>query len=730
VGFQGRLGLLPHDAEVLSDTVAVSRSQGSLLFFNPGGPMLRAVPDDREQVRLAAVHLLDPEIGGGLKVGVLAGVLGVHRASLHRWRRTYEAESVAGLREERRGPKGPHKLRGAVLARAQRDLDQGCSQAEAARRAGVTEGAIRLALKQERLVRREAVGTATGAALNGPGERNERDHRTGGGVAVKRIEERTLARAGALVEAAPLFEPAGAVAKAGVLVALPAVVAQGLYEVAGQVYGMLRNGFYGLDAVLSTLVFMALLRIKSPEQLSSHAPGEFGQVLGLDRSPETKTVRRKLAELGARGQTLELQGALARRWAREQPKLLGFLYVDGHVRPYNGKKYTLPKTHVPRRRLCMPATTDYWVNDAFSDPLFYVTAPGNEGLLAVLEKAVLPEVRDLAGQRRVTLVMDRECWSPQRFEDWSQWGFDVMTYRKGSYEPWPEAEFTGHISRGGATREVTYHLAERPLVLANGFAVREVRCLTEDGHQTSIVTSRRDLSVLEVAVRMFSRWRQENFFRYMRHEFAIDHLCTYAVDPADPERTVPNPQRREKQKELASLRGELADLRQEYAERLENNPESQRRTVRGFKIANAELGRQIQALESRCQEIEEERRQLPQRVPVRNLVPEEKIVQLERERKTLTNVIKMAAYRAETALAELLRPFSSRHEDEARKLLKAAFQLPADLIADEARQLLEVRLHGMANARSTRALRALCEVMSAKEVRYPGTQLRMVFRAV
>jgi len=718
VGFQGRLGLLPHDAEVLSDTVAVSRSQGSLLFFNPGGPMLRAVPDDREQVRLAAVHLLDPEIGGGLKVGVLAGVLGVHRASLHRWRRTYEAESVAGLREERRGPKGPHKLRGAVLARAQRDLDQGCSQAEAARRAGVTEGAIRLALKQERLVRREAVGTATGAALNGPGERNERDHRTGGGVAVKRIEERTLARAGALVEAAPLFEPAGAVAKAGVLVALPAVVAQGLYEVAGQVYGMLRNGFYGLDAVLSTLVFMALLRIKSPEQLSSHAPGEFGQVLGLDRSPETKTVRRKLAELGARGQTLELQGALARRWAREQPKLLGFLYVDGHVRPYNGKKYTLPKTHVPRRRLCMPATTDYWVNDAFSDPLFYVTAPGNEGLLAVLEKAVLPEVRDLAGQRRVTLVMDRECWSPQRFEDWSQWGFDVMTYRKGSYEPWPEAEFTGHISRGGATREVTYHLAERPLVLANGFAVREVRCLTEDGHQTSIVTSRRDLSVLEVAVRMFSRWRQENFFRYMRHEFDLDHLPTQAVEAADPGRRVPNPARKEKKQEIAAVRHELARLKQAYGEAaLAGGPSAQPEDLR----------RQVQEGEERLQRLKGEYKVLPSHVPVGKIQDPATVVRLERERKRLVDQVKMVAYRAETELANLVGPLLGwHHGDEARSFLRQVFQLPADIIPEPEAGTLRVCLHGMANPRSNRALAGLCEMLNAYEARYPGTQLRLV----
>ena len=226
MGFQGRLGLLPPDAEILSDALAVSRQDGNLVFFNPGGPILRAAEGDAEQVRLAAVLLLDPDIGGGVKVGELAAVLGVHRSSLHRWRQAYEVQSLEGLREEKRGPKGPHKLRGAVRAQAQRDLDQGRSQAEAARRAGVTEGTIRLALRQGRLERREVEGTAGEPVLSGPGERNERAQEAVGGVAVKRVEERILARTGALVEATPSFEAAGGVAKAGVLVALPAVVAQ------------------------------------------------------------------------------------------------------------------------------------------------------------------------------------------------------------------------------------------------------------------------------------------------------------------------------------------------------------------------------------------------------------------------------------------------------------------------------------------------------------------------
>lgn len=50
----------------------------------------------------------------------------------------------------------------------------------------------------------------------------------------------------------------------------------------------------------------------------------------------------------------------------------------------------------PKRHLALPATTDYWVNDATGDPLFVVTAAANAGMFAMLPR-VLEEVRTLVG---------------------------------------------------------------------------------------------------------------------------------------------------------------------------------------------------------------------------------------------------------------------------------------------------------------------------------------------
>ncbi len=103
--------------------------------------------------------------------------------------------------------------------------------------------------------------------------------------------------------------------------------------------------------------------------------------------------------------------------------------MDGHVRVYHGK-HTLPKAFTPQRRLAVPATTDYWVNDQRGDSLFVVTAEANAGLAKMLP-VVLKQIRKLVGQRRVTVVFDRGGYSPKLFFELIQQGFDVLTYRKG-----------------------------------------------------------------------------------------------------------------------------------------------------------------------------------------------------------------------------------------------------------------------------------------------------------
>ena len=725
---QAQLGFLPEGAIIVGKHLAVVRQHGRVEFSNASGPIYSCAQEDRLGLRLAQGMFSELELAGAT---ALARALEVDQSTVHRNRAAYRSGGVEALKEER-GPRGGYKLTEDRRARAQRLLDEGRSLRAVAQAVGVAEGTVRYALRQGQLRRDTLSGGAKSAQAgprsgSSPSQRSGADAKAEGGVAVKRVEERVLASAGRLEEAPVRFEAAESVPGAGVLLALPGLLSQGLLEVSDDVYARLRNGFFGLHSVLLTLAFMALLRIKTPEQLKGHAPGELGLLLGLDRAPEVKTLRRKLRELGARGQAHELAAAFARRWASAQPEALGYLYVDGHVRPYHGRKHALPKTHVQRRRLCMPATSDVWVNDANAEPVFFVTAEANDGLLSMLEREVLPQVRALLGSgRRVTLLFDREAWSPKSFRRWAAMDFDVITYRKGRYEPWDEKIFI-EVEDTAERSPVRYRLAEQETTLAQGFVMREVRRLCDDGHQTSIMTTRRDLPMLEVATRMFARWRQENFFRYMRHEYELDHLCTYEVERAETQRLVPNPQRKVLEKEIAALRRELEGLKGDYAQAVLDNPERQRRTVRGFKIANAELGKQIRALEGQIGECTARRNALAKKIPIGEVRSTELIVRLELERKTLTDLLKMVAYRTESSMLRMIEPLLARHEDEGRAFLKALFQVPADLIPHENGRLLTVRFHSMAHRRFNHALCALCELLTSERHCYPGSRVRMVF---
>lgn len=538
-----------------------------------------------------------------------------------------------------------------------------------------------------------------------------------------RTLDRLLAAFGYLDDAVPLFGNANAVAGAGVLFAVPVLVASGIFRIAHKLYGEIGPAFYGLRTTLLTLLLMALWRIKRPEALKEHDPQALGRVLGLDRTPEVKTMRRKLTRLAAYGRADQLGAKLAQRRVAERGDLIGFLYVDGHVRAYHGKR-KLPKAHVARMRLSMPATTDYWVHDTAGDPLFVVTAKANASTTQMLRQ-LAPDIRKIVGERRVTLVFDRGGWSPKLFQQLIRAGFDILTYRKYKARRIGEHRFKLRKATFDG-REVTYRLHDQGARFLKGrLRLRQVTRLQEDGHQTQIITSRKDLIDIEVAYRMFHRWRQENFFKYGRDEFLLDALADYQIEPDDPSRTVPNPERKKLDKAIRAQRAEVASLEQAYGKAAADNPEKRRPTMRGFKIAHGKVGKALRAAREQLAELQAKRRGLPKRVEVRD-VSEGAVIRLATDRKHLTNLIKMLAYQAESDLLAALRPHYARAEDEGRTLLHELFRASADLRVVDGE--LHVTLCPLSVPHRTQVIDAICETLNETATLFPGSPLRLRFR--
>jgi transposase len=540
-----------------------------------------------------------------------------------------------------------------------------------------------------------------------------------------RTFDRQLAYLGLLDDAAPLFREGLSVPGVGVLFAIPFLIESGLLRISRKLYGEVGPAFYGLRTTLLTLLLMVLLRIKRPEQLKERDPVAFGRVLGLDRAPEVKTLRRRLTRLAACHCAEQLGAELARLRVDQRGHLMGFLYIDGHVRAYHGERTIASNAYVARRHLAMPATTDYWINDSSGDPLLVITGEADAALAKVLPR-LLGEVRQVVGERKVTIVFDRGGWSPKLFATMIEDGFNVLTYRKGRCRRINERRFVRRCAKIDG-HWVDYLLHDQPVRFLKGkLRLRQITRLCDSGHQTQILTSRGDLSDIEIAYRMFERWRQENFFKYMGEEFLLDALVDYRIEPEDPTRTVRNPERRALDKEVRAARADLAKLEREYGAAAADNAEQRRPTLRGFKAAHAKLGKQLRAARARLAKLLERRRSLPQRVEVRDL-SEPAVVKLATERKHLTDIIKMVAYQIESDLLALLRPHYARVEQEGRTLLHELFAAAGDIQVSDTE--LSITLAPLSSPHRTRAVQRLSETLDQTATIFPGSRLRMRFAA-
>ena len=710
--------LLPPRARSIGAFAGILETDEGGVVFAFGWAIMSWEAGDEAGRRLAALQLVRLRVASQKEV---AAGFGTDPATLWRWEQAQRARGLAGLLSERPGPRGPHKLTSELREEIRRLHDQGLSLRKIAERVRLSDSTVRRVLG--RLPARAGVAATDSSAGSeaAPAElpavpRPE-----------PRLAERQAARAGLLEEAAPVITEGRELPKVGLLLILPALAEVGLLEIAEQVYGGLRRGFYGLRSLLLALAFLALLREPRAEGATRIVPQDLGRVLGLDRAPEVKTIRRRLGYLAERGLGDKLVFALARRHAEAAPEALGFLYLDGHVRAYSGTR-RLPKAHIARARISAPATVETWAADANGDPVFVVVAPVGASLVSELRR-LLPELRELVGERHLTICFDRGGWSPELFYEIVRADFDFITYRKRRVRREPARAFSRHsLVADGVTH--VYELADRRTRLRlparkgwpKTLTVRQVT-RRQDDHQTPILTNRTDLSATQVAHRMFSRWRQENYFRYARQHFALDALDSYASHPDDLARLVPNPERARLRRQLTGAQQALDELEATLGAEAMDNPEARRPTMRGFKIANADLTYDIRQARQEVVRLQDTVAQAPTRIPLGTLAPDARL--LETQVKLVTHAIRMSAYNAESALARLLSPHFSRAHDEARSLLREAFHTAGDLqvLAD----VLHVRLNPLSAPRRTRALAALCEHLTATQTVYPGTHLRMVF---
>ena len=538
----------------------------------------------------------------------------------------------------------------------------------------------------------------------------------------------------------PTFTASHDVPDGGVLLALPALLAMGLLR-HSEKYFELPPGFYRLDSIFLVLAFMALARIKSVEKLRYCSPGEWGKLLGLDRIPEAKTLREKIGILSQQGEPFKWAGELGREWMEMEPEEAGVLYIDGHVRVYNGHQTELPRHYVSRQKLCLRATTDYWVNAMDGQPFFVINKEIDPGLLQVLEDEIVPrleaevpaqsarlELQQSPYIHRFTMVFDREGYSPGFMKRMRDKGIACQTYNKYSGEDWPEEEFHKTLVRLVSDNIVEMQLAERGIFLGKTLWVREIRKLTESGHQTAIISTDYQNDCSRVAATMFARWSQENFFRYMREHYNLDGLADYSTEEVPETTKMVNPEYRAVDGKVRKHVSKLNRKRRKFGEIMMVEEISPGK-IEAYQQKKSELHEEISNLEQLIEELKACRKKIPKHITMGDLPEEDRFRRLGTKGKYLIDTIKMIAYRAETAMVSTVRESMSRLED-ARSLIQAIYKTEVDLIPDEQDGTLKVRLHQLANRSSGKTIQHLCNELNATCTQFPGTNLQLVYELV
>jgi hypothetical protein len=538
----------------------------------------------------------------------------------------------------------------------------------------------------------------------------------------------------------PAFTACHDIPNGGVLLALPALLAAGLLSHSVRHFE-LPCGFYRMDTIFLLLAFMALSRIKTVEGLRYCSPGEWGKLLGLDRIPEAKTLRDKIGILSHDGQPFLWAGELSRDWMAMDPGVAGVLYIDGHVRVYNGRQTELPRHYVSRQKLCLRATTDYWVNAMDGRPFFVINKEIDPGLLQVLESEIVPRLeREVPGQPNqaellfdpythlFTLVFDREGYSPAFMRRMRKKRIACLTYHKHPEGEWPAEEFKLRSVTTDSGNIIEMQLAERGVFLGKELWVREIRKLNESGHQTSIISTDYQSDYDTVAVAMFARWSQENFFKYMRQHYNLDGLIDYSTEEISGTEVVVNPQYREVDSEVRREVARLSRKKLEFGE-IVLNEELEPAKVEAFQQKKSELQEEIAIFEKTVEDLKACRKNTPKHVTMADLPKDERFKRLGTRSKSLIDTIKMIAYRAETAMVHIARETMSRGDD-ARSLLRAIYETEVDLRPDPATQTLTVRLHQLANRSSGKTMENLCRELNATQTQFPGTSLCLVYELV
>jgi hypothetical protein len=470
---------------------------------------------------------------------------------------------------------------------------------------------------------------------------------------------------------------------------------------------------FGWMQAVASVVFCFALRFRSVEDWKNGLRRDLGVLIGEPAAPSVLSLRIKVKALTESVDPADLSRAMFQRYLALEPVWEGLYYVDGHFCPYYGYHST-PKGWDAKRRLAAKGHTDVYLHDEKGRVLFFFSQPLNDSLARALPGAVA-EIRKAHGDQPFTLVFDRGGYSGDAFRYLQAEKIGFITYlkgRKARRRYAPERFHSGWFSFEGQRH--TYRLMEKKTHMKKVGLIRTILFESDEGQQipvlTNLATTARSAKVVH-CLRL--RWRQENSFKFLSENYAIDQIIQYGADPETQDRLIPNPKRKALQEQVRTLGKEIQALEAQLGRNLNDNQESHRQTSRGLKIATAGLRRQIAQKRQALSRLENRLRHTPSKISALQVDKQREL--LREDRRLLVNALKLATANAERMLA--LR-FDQTYQcpKDAFSIFRALLHLPG-IVRPTGPGNLEVALQRPDSEKVAQALENLLDDLNTQPPR-------------
>jgi transposase len=696
-------------------------SQGDERVFMVGSLMVRHVDvRDRLAVRACIVWLVTEKLASMARV---AEVFGVHRNTVANHVARYREGGTAGLLSVKPRRTVRYKVTPDVMT-ILKDLSDLTSSAAAQviwERKGVIVSAAHVRRLRGEMAAAEAEQPTLLAAPESAEVEVEVDGNVVGESAVDATPPVVGGRGEGPLEPAPVV-PLRAVSRyMGMSLYYPALEALGLTEVAEAHFSLPRSERIGVRATFLSLFFLTVLGKPTIEGAKHLARDSFGAVIGTGVGSCVKTLRRKLSELVSQRAATAFGTDLAKRWISTDFIASDDLYVDGHVKAYTGGR-NIQKRWSSQRRLIAPGLMSYFVGDRRGRPLLMVSDDAANSLAQAMP-SVVGAIRNVLGDARLTLIFDRGGFDGHLFKALvSEYQMDFITYERGTPEL-AAGEFTTCEAQLEG-KAVTLDIAEDTVRIGASGPWRRIVVRSADGHQTPILTSLSpdQAAPADVACAIFVRWRQENCFKYMKQHLGLDALVSNGVDP-EPDRLVPNPERRRLSSAIKRKRRELAAAESIVARAawLKPLPVSRRE----FHEQDSDAVASLLGVKGELDQLLAELKAAPRHIEGDTIgVAAER---MRRDAKDIIDRVKMTAYNAEEWTLDKLRSHYSNPFD-VRDLLRSFARLPGEMRSTP--DGLVVTLCPPDIPAQSRALSGLCHALNRHGPVYPGTRIPVRYRVL